>query len=388
MFPRPAYPPAIFFLMRPAFGLPDIKFVETDAAEVERRILSTYEEITGRKLYPGNPERLFLESLAYIIAQQNFLIDYAAKMNLLAYARGEYLDHLGALLGVKRLPAQPSRATLRFEIAEPLSFPVVIPKGTRATPDGSLFFATTEEARIDPGNTFTEVEAECETPGMAGNGFLPGQINRLVDPLPYVVRVTNTTTSLGGADTESDEHYRERIRLAPESFSNAGSRGAYEFWAKSAHQDIADVSVWSPSPGEVNVCILLKDGELPSQEILALVTQVLSSEKVRPLTDQVTVQAPQTVSYNIALTYWVYREYEALVSQIQQAVTEAVNAYIAWQKTKLGRDITPSVLVDYVQSVKGVKRVSVASPSYQTLESWQVAREGAVEITYGGVEDA
>ncbi|HFC97926.1 MAG TPA: baseplate J/gp47 family protein [Thermosulfurimonas dismutans] len=374
--------------MRPAFGLPDIRFVETDAAEVERRILSTYEEITGRKLYPGNPERLFLESLAYIIAQQNFLIDYAAKMNLLAYARGGHLDHLGALLGVSRLSAQPARTTLRFEIAEPLSFPVVIPKGARATPDGKLFFATLSEAQIEPGKTSVEVEAECLEAGTRGNGFLPGQINRLVDPVAYVVKVENTTVSLGGADTESDEHYRERIRLAPESFSNAGSRGAYEFWAKSAHQDIADVSVWSPSPGEVNVCILMKDGGLPSQEILDLVTQVLSSEKVRPLTDQVTVQAPQTVSYNIDLTYYVYREYEALVSQIQQAVTEAVNAYIQWQKTKLGRDITPSVLVDYVQSVAGVKRVSVVSPAYQPLEPWQVAREGTVTVTYGGLEDA
>ena len=374
--------------MRPAFGLLDIRFVETDAAEMERRILSTYEEITGRKLYPGNPERLFLESLAYIIAQQNFLIDYAAKMNLLAYASGEFLDHLGALLGVSRLSAQPARTTLRFEIAESLTFPVVIPWGTRATPDGNLYFATVEEARIEPGATSVEVEAECLTPGTVGNGFLPGQINRLVDPVAYVVRVENTTVSLGGADTESDEHFRERIRLAPESFSNAGSRGAYEFWAKSAHQDIADVSVWSPSPGEVNVCILMKDGELPSQEILDLVTRTLSDEKVRPLTDQVTVQAPQTVSYNIDLTYYVHREYEALVSQIQQAVTEAVNAYVKWQKTKLGRDITPSVLVDYVQSVEGVKRVEVVSPAYQALEPWQVAREAAITVTYGGLEDA
>jgi len=289
---------------------------------------------------------------------------------------------------VKRLPAQPARTTLRFEIAEPLTFPVVIPKGTRATPDGKLHFATVDEARIEPGATSVEVKAECLTPGTVGNGFLPGQINRLVDPVAYVVRVENTTVSLGGADIESDDHFRERIRLAPESFSNAGSRGAYEFWARSAHQDIADVSVWSPAPGEVRVCVLMKDGELPSEEILSRVAEVLSSEKVRPLTDRVAVQAPEVVTYDLALTYWVHREYEALVSQIQQAVTEAVNAYIQWQKTKLGRDITPSVLVDYVQSVEGVKRVSVASPVYQKVDPWQVAREETVTVTYGGLEDA
>ncbi len=370
-----------------AFGLPDIKFVSTDPAEVESRIISTYEEITGRKLYPGNPERLFLETLAYIISYQNFLIDYAAKMNLLAYAKGEFLDHIGALLGVSRLPAQPARTTLRFEISEPLSFPVVIPKGTRATPDGKLYFATIEEARIEPGETFVEVSAECQTPGAIGNGFLLGQINRLVDPVPYIVSVENTTVSLGGIDTENDDHFRERIRLAPESFSNAGSRGAYEFWAKSAHPDIMDVSVWSPAPGEVHICVLMKDGKIPSQEILDLVFQKLSSEKTRPLTDQVSVQAPEVVSYDIVLTYWVYREYETLVSQIHEAVESAVQAYVKWQKTKLGRDITPSVLVDYVQSIEGVKRVEVSSPAYQSLEPWQIAQEGSISITYGGLED-
>lgn len=52
------------------FDLPDISFVETDASRVERDVITTYEAITEKSLYPGDPVRLFLESLAYLIAQQ------------------------------------------------------------------------------------------------------------------------------------------------------------------------------------------------------------------------------------------------------------------------------------------------------------------------------
>ncbi|MBP0016080.1 MAG: baseplate J/gp47 family protein [Cyanobacteria bacterium SBLK] len=42
---------------------------------------------------------------------------------------------------------------------------------------------------------------------------------------------------------ETDDNLRKRIILAPESFSNAGSAGAYRFHALSASQDIIDVGV-------------------------------------------------------------------------------------------------------------------------------------------------
>ena len=43
--------------------LPDIDFIKVDSKDIERSIFSSYETITGRKLYPGNPERLFLEAI-------------------------------------------------------------------------------------------------------------------------------------------------------------------------------------------------------------------------------------------------------------------------------------------------------------------------------------
>ena len=53
----------------------EITFAEIDPAEIEASVLTTYEGIAEVTLYPGDPVRLFLESLAYLIALQNNLIN-------------------------------------------------------------------------------------------------------------------------------------------------------------------------------------------------------------------------------------------------------------------------------------------------------------------------
>lgn len=370
-----------------AVDLPEISFCDTDASEVESSVITTYEAIAEKTLHPGDPVRLFLEALAYLIALQRFVIDHAAKQNLLAYAQGDYLDHLGILTDTQRLPAQAAKTTIKISIAEPLEFAVLIPQGTRVTPGDQTYFATTEAVEIPSGDTSVTVTAECTTAGADGNGYLAGQINRLVDPVSHVTSVENTTTSLGGTDKESDDNLRERIRLAPEKYSSAGPVLSYEYWARETHQDIIDVSVLSPSPGEVAVYVLMKGGELPSQEILDSVEAEVSAEKRRPLSDQVSVSAPERVSYDIDLTYYVSTADSTRAASIKDAVQQAVDDYRSWQKASIGRDINPSELIRRVQQA-GAKRADVASPTFAALDKTQVAAEASVSVTYGGLEDA
>ena len=365
-----------------------LKFVEHDSQKTYQKILNRTGELLNRKIYPADPVNLLVSLLAYVVSVQNFQINDAANQNLLAFARGEALDRLGELLGVKRLPATPSRTTVRFHIDSPKTFPVVIPQGTEVTPDQKIFFKTVEEVVIKPGETFVDVEAECETPGTVGNGFQPGQINLLVTPLPYVIKVENITTSLYGSDEEDDERLRERIRVAPEKFSNAGSKGAYIYFTKSAHQEIADVSVFSPEPGRVTVIVLMKDGKLPTPEILSLVEETLNDEKVRPLTDLVEVKAPEIVTYNIRMTYYIRKDYVPLQGSIDQQVKEKVFQFIDETKSKIGYDVNPSRLIDLVMSVQGIKRVEVNSPLFIPVGVDQVAQAKKVEVLYGGAEDA
>ena len=280
-------------------SLPAVQFCETDASVVEAEIIQAYELVAGKSLSPGDPERLFLEALALVIAQQNFKINWSAKQNLLAYASAEYLEALGALVGVGRLAATAAQTTLEFTLSDTLAFSVTIPAGTQVTPDNSIYFNTDSDLVIIAGTTTGQVTATCETVGTAGNGFVAGQITTMADPITYVQSATNTTTSLGGTEAELDDRLRGRIQAAPEMFAIAGPSLAYVERVKSARSDIIDVSVYSPTPGAVNVHPLMEGGELPDASVISDVEDILTGEKVRPLTDSVTVSAPSAVTYDI-----------------------------------------------------------------------------------------
>lgn len=370
-------------------SLPEISFIDSNAADVESSVITQYETAAGRTLAPGDPVRLFLETIAAVIVQQREVINFAAKQNLLAYATGNYLDHLAAHLGVTRLPASAAQTTLRFTLSAAQSFAVLIPAGTRASPDGALIWSTDCAAQISIGDTYVDVTASCQTAGAAGNGYVAGQISQIVDPVAYVATVANSTTSSGGADPESDDALRERTHLAPESFSVAGPSGAYEYWAKTAHQGIIDVAVIAPeeSPGDVHIYPLMTGGALPTQDILTLVSNTCSSDKVRPLTDHVYVESPVSVGYATSLTYYIARADATQATAIQTAVADAVAAYELWQRSKLGRDINPSELIRRVMAA-GALRVFVTTPAHTVLTAAQVAIPStAAVVTFGGLED-
>lgn len=367
-------------------NLPDLSFAESNPAAIENEILSAYEAAAGRSLAKGDPVRLFLLAIAAVIVQQRVLIDYAAKQNLLAYAAGDNLEHIGVLVGAERLPATAARATLRITLAKAREKSTLIPAGVRVTAGDNVLFMTAEAASVPAGETEIEVAGVCVEKGAAGNGYAAGEIHKIVDPQPFVAAIANVTATEGGSDAEIDEAYRERIRKAPESFSCAGPVGAYEYHARQASALIEDVSVASPSPGCVEVRPLLAGGVLPGEEILNAVDAALQDSRVRPLTDKVCVRVPEAVAYDIDLTYWIDRADVTNAAAIQAAAEQAVEAYALWQKAKLGRDINPSELI-YRLREAGVKRAEVRAPSFTAVTTAQVATAGEITVAFGGLED-
>jgi phage-related baseplate assembly protein len=372
-------------------NLPDINFVEKDVSTLLAGMISDYEtaykESTGisKTLADGDPVRIWIYAQALRIYTAYQLIDQAAKYNLLKYSTGDYLENLGARLGITRAEAEAATVTIRFTLSAVQTSAVAIAAGTRVSPDGTVFFAA-EYAEVPAGSLYVDVTARCQDSGTVGNGYVAGQITILVDPTRYVASVTNTTESQGGTNVEDDSSLRERIFRKPESFSVAGPIGAYEYFTKECNPSIIDVSVTSQNPGEVLVCFILSSGELPGATLTAEVLEYLSDDTRRPLTDNVTVQAPTTISYNIDLTYYIKSSNKASASSIQSAVTAAVEKYRLWQKSKIGRDINPDYL-QYLIYAAGAKRVVITSPLFTALTATQVALEGVIIATYGGLED-
>ncbi len=369
----------------PRFDLPEVVFLDVDAATVEAGIIAGYERAAKRTLAQGDPVRLFLLSVASEICGLRAEVNIAAQNNLLSYAQGTYLDSLGAYFGVARLAPVPAKGTFKFTLSTGLADDVLIPAGTEVT-NGTVTFATDDDAVILAGTLTASVDATCTEPGTIGNGYSAGQIGTMVEPVAYVAEAVNVTTTADGADVETDEALAKRVQLAPNSFSSAGPRKAYVYHAYSASPAIIDVSVDSPTPGIVNVYLLTTGGQLPSTALCNDVLAALSAEDVRPLTDEVHVYAPEAVTFSVVLDYWISVSDQARVAEIQQAVTVAVEQYRQWQCLHIGRDIVPDKLVQLVVEA-GAFRVDSAtlSPEYESVSATQVAVCSGIVVTYKGL---
>ena len=86
------------------------------------------------------------------------------------------------------------------------------------------------------------------------------------------------------------------------------------------------------------------------------------------------------------VTWYLSKADEPLLSTISDAVTSAVESYVLWQRSKPGRDILPTKLISLIEQA-GARRVVVRSPVYTVLKESEIAREGTVSLTYGGLEE-
>lgn len=373
-------------------NLPNIDFIDTNAEATLRRIVEGYENASERKLSESDPIMLFLKSIAYELVILRNEVNYTGKQNLLAYAEGEKLDHLGNWFDVERNQAKSALTTLKFSLTEIQPTNIIIPLNSKVS-DSKIIFQTTEVAEIVAGSLFIEVGAEAVVPGDEANGILPDRIVQFIDVIPYVTSVTNITETAGGANTEPDESYKNRIKLAPSSFSVAGPYGAYQFWALSANQNIAYVSVVNKEErtqdtqfaGVVEVYPLMRDGTPAPIEVLNQVAEVLNDKKRRPLTDKVETLAPAQIDYDIDLKYYLDKDDGAQAPTLQTRILTAVNEFIKWQSEKMGRDINPSELVRIIMDA-GAKRVDLISPTFQPVEDYEVANNISINVVFDGFE--
>lgn len=352
-------------------NLPEPQFIERDVNKITQEWIALYEQKTGKTLQPAQIERILIDVGVYRESLLRIGIQEAAKQNLVNYATYPMLDYLGELVGVKRIDAKFSKTIFKFILDEPLTFDYTIASDIEIeSKDGKVIFKTLKAVILPKDQLFIEIEGEAQTAGIIGNGYLPGEINNLITPIPYLTEVFNTTESSGGAELEDNDPYRERIKQAPEQFSNAGSRGAYRFHTISAHQNIIDVAVVHKQPGVVEIYPLTIDGN-PSQEIIDTVQSYLSDDKVRPLTDLVLVKPPEKIDFQIIANLTLYNF--ADLESVQTLINEKLDAYKKELKSKLGRDIVPTQIIALLNSIYGVYKVELNTPFLQELGDYQWA---------------
>ena len=442
----------------------EINFIDKSADEVLREILAGLENGVKEPLYPGDERRIFGEALALVFVAMYETVNDAARQKFLRYARGEVLDALAENYDISRIGAVPATCSVRFTLNAAVGSDVTIPEGTRVTGDFERYFAVDTTVVIPAGDTDVTVGVTATEGGESYNAIPAGEINVLVDLLPYIDVVENTTATAGGADGESDDALRERIRAASDRSTTAGSAASYRYWAMQADPRIIDAQVITaestirttakkkvlelknPLPlstsdrcivltsetpsvriettggvagqagrdyifysepdldynvydviiilrengslyneselkveyetrisNGVRIIPVLEDGEIPDQTLLDKVLAAVSAENVRPMTDVVTVAAPEQVSYDIEIEYFVAAADVSSVVNAIEGEGGAIDQYIEWQRGALDRDINPDKLRQLVLNA-GADRVNVVAPVYTQLDSNEVAR--------------
>jgi len=328
------------------------EFIATNLTTIVAEMIADYETRTGKKLQPGQVETLLLDAWAYRENLLRLQVQNASCMNLVAFAVAPVLDYLGQLVGVTRLGSVGAATTLRFYFITTHSSGTITAGKRVATNDGKMIFVTSEDAAFEASDPYVDVQAYCSTPGAAGNGYPVETITHLLDPAVNITSVKNTTTSAGGADQESDDQLRERIRLAPEAFSCAGSRQSYIYWAKTASQTIVDVVVASPDPGTVKIYPLVSGGIETPQEIIDAVLATCSGEKVRPLCDTVLVESPTAVEWEFDGEITVDPSY--VPEEVIAAVESALEAFHTSKVVTLGKSVYRTQVIAAIMAVEGV----------------------------------
>lgn len=179
-------------------------------------------------------------------------------------------------------------------------------------------------------------------------------------PRLLITPADDTTIPPTPAVWESDDDYRARIPVSLEGYTTAGSEGSYVFHGISAAGTIKDISAVSPTPGQVVIYVLSRTGDgTASTDEIADVTAALNAEKVRPMTDQVSVLSANIVTYTIDAELVLFDGPDANV--VLQAAKTAAQTY-ATSVHKIGYDVALSGVYQALHQ-PGVDRVNLTNPA-------------------------
>lgn len=179
---------------------------------------------------------------------------------------------------------------------------------------------------------------------------------------------------------ETDARFRRRIQLAPETFSTAGSQGAYVWHAMSADVGIKDVSATQTRPGRVEIRVMATgDDPVPTTAQLDAVRAALLSTRVKPLTDMVRVAPVAVVETDIVASVSMYP------GPAVGAVLNDINAALVRLRDRvnfIGRDLTMSAIHAAIYQ-EGVRNVTITSPAADlTASHAQVIKIKSVKVTF------
>lgn len=333
----------------------ELHYLTYDPEAIWDQMIINYVEAGGDILYPGDEKEMLLRSVQADIVQVFAGVDNALRMHTLRYAVGEYLDVLGEQRNCPRIAASAATATVTIT-TNATGKADTLEAGTAMTGDGEVFYLLTEDLPLTGYAQTVTVEVVADRTGGAGNGLLAGTQMGLVITNSGVRNIVAASDASGGNEAEDDDTYRERIRGYGLASVSTGPERQYEAAAKKVSSEILDARALNLGAGNVGIYLILAS-DTGAAAILKSVTDALSAEDTRPLTDNVTVHRATDVPYMLNICYVSDNS-----SATNAAVAAAVNDYKKWQDNVIGRAFNPDRLMASIYQT-GATRVFWGSGS-------------------------
>lgn len=355
-------------------------FVKFDASETLERAIEAFEEESGEILFAGDERRMMINSFMYLAEIIMNEINYRANNNFIATCDEETLFEKAIERNCERIQSQKASVTVRFFKSGTEA--VVVPKGTRVTGDGILFFQTDYQEEIK--EDYADIKCIAVDSGGGYNDMKAGAIHILVDTIPYITKIESITDTSGGSDIEDIEKFRERVLNAPKAYSTAGAKPAYIAKVKEVSQEIEDVILINENTN-IKIYILLKNGKIPEESFLEKIRKHITDESVRTFTDNVYIFPAEKKEYEIIAAYKIEAEREEEAETIKQNIEKALKEYEKMMYTRMGKTINPEEIRRYLYNA-GAASVTMEIPeTIIKLQKTQVAILKNSIVTYEGV---
>lgn len=286
---------------------------------------TAYEKESGDMFSDASDIAIRLKVLAGELYKTQTNIEWLKKQMFSVSAQGEYLDYLASQRGLERKQAFKSKGKLDFSISVPVDYDILIPKGSVVATDDKtpVRFVTTENATITSGNLTVSVAAEAEKSGLSGNAVRNKVIVGVNIP-SGIGKVTNSVAFTGGADVESDDELRARIKKTYVNAANGTNAAYYEQLAMSV-DGVAKVGAVGKvrGSGSVNVYVSGKTGAV-SDKVLQTVQKLLDSE--RELNVNVLAANAQRTSCNLSVIVYPRSGYST--DEVKKLIKSAFESYV------------------------------------------------------------
>ena len=275
--------------------------------EILQRMEETYEQESGCKVEDVSEVGLRLRVLAGELHRLDASLDWLERQAFPQTAVGEQLDLHGAQRGVVRREAVKVTGVVSFSRYLPLSFDLVVPKGTVCATSGEpvVEYETTEEAVLEAGDLTIDIPVEAVVAGSSGNAAA-GYVTTLVNAPVGINYAANEAAITGGKDPEEDEEFRRRV-LEAYTLSSNGANADYYRQVAMSQKGITMVQVVPRVTGVGTVLVYLwGEDAAPSQQLMNTVKEEL--DRQREIGVNVTVMAAQKVTMNIPVKIKVAEE--------------------------------------------------------------------------------